>query len=147
LISLLSLEFGSISSSPPVNVIVRMPRALRSGRSPAMTAPIALNVVDRGQHASGLIGATVSTYITVQVVRTDMTNYMEDYFAYGIFPGLRYLALLAAAVLIYPLPLIFGREKRDLAGALPFAWCGSCAGRSFRVFWSAVSLPPALGGL
>ena len=111
LISLLSLEFGSISSSPPVNVIVRMPRALRSGRSPAMTAPIALNVVDRGQHASGLIGATVSTYITVQVVRTDMTNYMEDYFTYGIFPGLRYLALLAAAVLIYPLPLIFGRER------------------------------------
>ena len=30
-----------------------------------------------------------------------MTNYMEDYFAYGIFPGLGYLALLAAAVLIY----------------------------------------------
>ena len=47
--------------------------------------------------ATALIGASVSTYITVQVVRTDMTNYMEDYFAYGIFPGLGYLALLAAA--------------------------------------------------
>ena len=50
---------------------------------------------------TALIGATVSTYITVQVVRTDMTNYMEDYFAYGILPDLGYLALLAAAVLIY----------------------------------------------
>ena len=48
-----------------------------------------------------MIGATVSTYITVKVVRTDMTNYMEDYFAYGILPDLGYLALLAAAVLIY----------------------------------------------
>jgi hypothetical protein len=28
---------------------------------------------------AALIGATVSTYITVQVVRTDMTNYLEDY--------------------------------------------------------------------
>ena len=51
--------------------------------------------------ATALIGATVSTYITVKVVRTDMTNYMEDYFAYGILPDLGYLALLAAAVLIY----------------------------------------------
>jgi hypothetical protein len=65
--------------------------------------------------ASALIGATVSTYITVQVVRTDMTNYMEDYFAYGIFPGLGYLALLAAAVLIY-LERDFGLDA--LAGAL-----------------------------
>jgi len=65
--------------------------------------------------ASALIGATVSTYITVQVVRTDMTNYMEDYFAYGIFPGLGYLALLAAAVLIY-LEKDFGLDA--LAGAL-----------------------------
>jgi hypothetical protein len=51
--------------------------------------------------ATALIGATVSTYITVKVVRMDMTNYMEDYFAYGILPDLGYLALLAAAVLIY----------------------------------------------
>src|ERR1700721_1739812 len=34
--------------------------------------------------STALIGATVSTYITVKVVRTEMTNYMEDYFAYGI---------------------------------------------------------------
>src|ERR1700746_3515587 len=28
--------------------------------------------------ATALIGAIISTYITVQVVRTDMTNYMQD---------------------------------------------------------------------
>jgi hypothetical protein len=64
---------------------------------------------------TALIGATVSTYITVQVVRTDMTNYMEDYFAYGILPDLGYLALLAAAVSIY-LEKDFGLDA--LAGAL-----------------------------
>ncbi len=65
--------------------------------------------------ATALIGATVSTYITVQVVRTDMTNYLEDYFAYGILPGLGYLALLAAALSIY-LEKGFGLDA--LAGAL-----------------------------
>ena len=52
--------------------------------------------------ATALIGAAVSTYITVRVVRTDMTNYVEDYLAYGILPGLGYLTLLATAVSIYP---------------------------------------------
>ena len=65
--------------------------------------------------ASALIGATVSTYITVQVVRTDMTNYIEDYFAYGILPDFGYLALLAAAASIY-LEKDFGLDA--LAGAL-----------------------------
>ncbi|MGA7809104.1 hypothetical protein [Bradyrhizobium sp.] len=51
--------------------------------------------------ATAVIGATISTYITVKVVRTDMTNYLEDYLAYGILPGLGYLALLTAAVSIY----------------------------------------------
>jgi hypothetical protein len=60
-------------------------------------------------------GAIISTYITVQVVRTDMTNYMEDYLAYGVLPGLGYLALLAAAVSIYR-EQEFGLEA--LAGAL-----------------------------
>jgi len=50
---------------------------------------------------AALIGAILSTYITIQVVRTDMTNYVEDYLAYGLLPGLGYLALLAAAVSIY----------------------------------------------
>jgi len=42
------------------------------------------------------------TYITVQVVRTDMTNYVEDYLAYGLLPGLGYLALLAGRILCRP---------------------------------------------
>ena len=65
--------------------------------------------------ATALVGATISTYITVQVVRTDMTNYVEDYLAYGILPGLGYLTLLAAAVSIY-LEKDFGLDA--LAGAL-----------------------------
>ena len=64
---------------------------------------------------TALIGAILSTYITVQVVRTDMTNYVEDYLAYGLLPGLGYLALLAAAVSIY-LEKDFGLDA--LAGAL-----------------------------
>ena len=64
---------------------------------------------------TALIGATISTYITVQVVRTDMTNHMEDYLAYGVLPGLGYLALIAAAVSIY-LEKEFGLDA--LAGAL-----------------------------
>jgi hypothetical protein len=64
---------------------------------------------------TALIGAIISTCITIQVVRTDMTNYMEDYFAYGLLPGLGYLALLAAAVSIY-LEKDFGLTA--LAGAL-----------------------------
>jgi hypothetical protein len=64
---------------------------------------------------TALIGAIISTYITVQVVRTDMTNYMEDYLAYGLLPDLGYLALLAAAVMIY-LEKDFGLDA--LAGAL-----------------------------
>jgi hypothetical protein len=64
---------------------------------------------------TALIGAILSTYITVQVVRTDMTNYVEDYLAYGLLPDLGYLALLAAAVSIY-LEKDFGLDV--LAGAL-----------------------------
>jgi hypothetical protein len=61
------------------------------------------------------IGAIISTYITIQIVRTDLTNYVEDYLAYGLLPGLGYLALLAAAVSIY-LEKDFGLNA--LAGAL-----------------------------
>jgi hypothetical protein len=65
--------------------------------------------------ATALIGAIISTYITIQVVRTDMTNYIEDYLPYGLFPDLGYLALLAAAMSIY-LEKEFGLSV--LAGAL-----------------------------
>ena len=64
---------------------------------------------------TALIGAVLCTYVTVQVVRTDMTNYVEDYLAYGVLPCLGYLALLAAAVSIY-LEKEFGLHA--LAGAL-----------------------------
>jgi hypothetical protein len=64
---------------------------------------------------TALIGAIISTYITIQVVRTDMTSYIEDYLAYGLLPDLGYLALLATAVSIY-LEKDFGLTA--LAGAL-----------------------------
>jgi len=65
--------------------------------------------------ATALIGAIISTYITIQVVSTDMTNYIQDYLAYGLLPGVGYLVLLAAAVSIY-LEKDFGLDA--LAGAL-----------------------------
>jgi hypothetical protein len=65
--------------------------------------------------ATALIGAAISGYITVQVVRTEMTNYVEDYFAYGLLPSLGYAAMLAAAVSIY-LEKHFGLDA--LAGAV-----------------------------
>jgi hypothetical protein len=64
---------------------------------------------------AALIGAIISTYTTVQVLCTDMTNAIEDYLAYGLLPGLGYLALLGAAVSIY-LEKDFGLDA--LAGAL-----------------------------
>jgi hypothetical protein len=51
--------------------------------------------------ATALIGAIISTHITIQVVRTNMTNYVEDYIAYGALPAIGYVGLLAAAALIY----------------------------------------------
>ncbi|HTR83785.1 MAG TPA: hypothetical protein VMI56_04870 [Reyranella sp.] len=50
--------------------------------------------------AIALAGAGLSTWITIRVVRTSMTNYVEDYFAYGVLPGVAYLALLGAAASI-----------------------------------------------
>jgi hypothetical protein len=64
---------------------------------------------------TAVVGAIISTYITIQVVRTNMTNYLEDYIAYGLLPGLSYLALLASGVLIY-LEKEFGLHA--FAGAL-----------------------------
>ena len=51
--------------------------------------------------ATAIIGAVVSSVITVQILRTDMTNYVQDYFAYGLLPSVAYLALLAAAAMIF----------------------------------------------
>jgi hypothetical protein len=64
---------------------------------------------------TALLGAITSSWITIQVIRTDMTNHIEDYLAYGLLPSLGYLALIAAAVSIY-LEKDFGLDA--LAGAL-----------------------------
>ena len=64
---------------------------------------------------TAVIGVVVSSYITVQVLRTDMTRYVQDYLAYGLLPALAYLALLAASALIY-LERAYALEV--LAGAL-----------------------------
>jgi len=64
---------------------------------------------------TAVVGALLSAWITFQVIRTDMTNYLEDYLAYGLFPCIGYLALLAAAISIY-LEQDFGLAA--LAGAL-----------------------------
>ena len=65
--------------------------------------------------ATALIGAIISTYITIQVVRTDLTNYIQDYLVYGLLPDVSYLVLLVAALSIY-LEKDFGLNA--LAGAL-----------------------------
>ena len=65
--------------------------------------------------ATAVIGAVVSSTITVQVIRTDLTRYVQDYLAYGLLPALAYLALLAASAMIY-LDRAYALEV--LAGAL-----------------------------
>ena len=47
-----------------------------------------------------MLGVIVSIVITLWVVRTTMTQYVPDYFAYGVFPVLAYLAMLTAAIMI-----------------------------------------------
>jgi len=51
--------------------------------------------------ATAVLGIVVSIVITVWVVRTEMTHYVPDYFAYGLLPVAAYLALLAASIMIY----------------------------------------------
>ncbi|MEJ2376695.1 MAG: hypothetical protein P8Y53_24780 [Pseudolabrys sp.] len=65
--------------------------------------------------ATAVIGAVVSSVITVQVLRTDMTRYWQDHLAYGLLPVVGYVALAVAAAL-------FARETAsapdELAGSL-----------------------------
>jgi hypothetical protein len=51
--------------------------------------------------ATAVIGVIVSIVISVWVVRTEMTQYLPDYFAYGLLPVGAYLTLLAASIMIY----------------------------------------------
>ncbi|MGB8187003.1 MAG: hypothetical protein WCF37_18470 [Pseudolabrys sp.] len=64
---------------------------------------------------TAIVGVAVSIVISVWVVRTEMTQYLPDYFAYGLLPVGAYLALLVASVMIY-----FGRDYalEVLAGGL-----------------------------
>ena len=48
---------------------------------------------------AALIGATA--FITVELIRREWTQYVRDYLAYGLLPAIGYLALFAAAALIY----------------------------------------------
>ncbi|MGB8428461.1 MAG: hypothetical protein WCE72_01455 [Pseudolabrys sp.] len=50
---------------------------------------------------TAIVGVAVSIVISVWVVRTEMTQYLPDYFAYGLLPVGAYLALLVASIMIY----------------------------------------------
>jgi hypothetical protein len=50
---------------------------------------------------TAVLGIAVSIVITVWVVRTELTEYLPDYFAYGLLPVGAYLALLVASFMIY----------------------------------------------
>lgn len=64
---------------------------------------------------TAVIGVVVSIVISVWVVRTELTQYLSDYFAYGLLPVVAYLALLVASIMIY-----LGRDHalEVLAGGL-----------------------------
>jgi hypothetical protein len=47
------------------------------------------------------IGLAVSTFVCVQLLRHDWTNYKQDHLAYGLLPAIAYLALLFAAAMIW----------------------------------------------
>jgi len=50
---------------------------------------------------TAVVGVAVSIVISVWVVRTEMTQYLPDYLAYGLLPVGAYLALLVASIMIY----------------------------------------------
>ena len=43
----------------------------------------------------------ISAFITVELIRREWTQYVRDYLAYGLLPAIGYLALFAAAALLY----------------------------------------------
>jgi len=51
--------------------------------------------------ATAFLGIAVSVVISVQVIRRDWTQYVPDYFAYGLLPVAAYLTLLIAGIMIY----------------------------------------------
>lgn len=51
--------------------------------------------------ATAAVGTVVSIFITVQILRSDLTNYWQDHLAYGLLPVLAYITLLVAAALTF----------------------------------------------
>ena len=51
--------------------------------------------------SAAVIGEAISAFITVELLRRDWTRYVRDYLAYGLLPVIGYLALLAAATMIF----------------------------------------------
>jgi hypothetical protein len=46
------------------------------------------------------VGATISLFITVQLLRNSWTKLLQDHLAYGLLPLISYSALLVAAAMI-----------------------------------------------
>ena len=65
--------------------------------------------------ATAVLGIAVSVVTSVQVIRRDWTQYVPDYFAYGLLPAAAYVALLISGVMIYS-GIAYAPEV--LAGAL-----------------------------
>jgi hypothetical protein len=65
--------------------------------------------------ATALLGVAVSTVTSVLVIRRDWTQYVPDYFAYGLLPVAAYLALLMSGIMVYA-EMSYAPEV--LAGAL-----------------------------
>jgi hypothetical protein len=51
--------------------------------------------------SAAVAGAAISAFITVELLRRDWTRYVRDDLAYGLLPAIGYLALLAAATMIF----------------------------------------------
>jgi hypothetical protein len=51
--------------------------------------------------ATALIGTLVSVVVTIQLVSRSWTEYLQDYLAYGLLPAIAYVALAAAALMIF----------------------------------------------
>ena len=51
--------------------------------------------------ACAAVGGCVSMFTVVQLLRNRWTSYVQDHLAYGLLPAFAYVALLAAAEMIY----------------------------------------------
>ena len=50
---------------------------------------------------TAIVGGVVSLFATAQLLSHDWTKYKQDHLAYGLLPTLAYVALLAAAAMIW----------------------------------------------